>query len=230
MLKGKGYDFHGFLDIDANLNANSCVCRNKGRFSFEFAATGDKLLSFHPFVVVSGTAFGQRSFNYEGKLLIINEKRRLVAEIMFNPDKKSLFQGLFAKSKGLRPADSFSGTLFSVDSATLSKILQDPLGSAATNASFFKEIHAKIEGVWHEFLKIDEKIYWQMDKEPLPFELVEDFRGKLPSDSKFREDVALWKTGEQKAQVEMESFAVEERRKEELRRRNAKKQRNLGKK
>ena len=47
-----------------------------------------------------------------------------------------------------------------------------------------------VECVWAEYLKIGGKIYWENDK--VFHNVCQDTDRKLPSDSKFREDVCYW--------------------------------------
>ena len=69
-------------------------------------------------------------------------------------------------------------------------------------------------------MKIDEEIYWKFE-EYQAFE-IEGEEYPLPSDSKWREDVVLWKMGEKKAQIEMENRNTEEKRREEIRKKGRK--------
>lgn len=223
LLYGDKYKFYGYSDVEANLNANSVVCRNRGKFFYEFKGNKNKIISFHPIVMISGTAFGQRTFNHEGKMYIFSEKDSIIAEITFNPDKKSLLKGLFSRKGDQRAGDSFVGQIFTVESSYFQNILnENPLNLSGIPPQNIIKIHSKIEGIWHEELKIDDVLFWKMNQIHA-FEVEKLNLGRLPSDSLFREDIALWRLGDQKAQIEMEKFTLEEKKNEELRKKKKKK-------
>ena len=219
-MYGNGFKLTGYNEIIANLNANSCLCRNQGRSNVCLSKYQEKVSAYEPFILISGTAFGKRVFNFEGKKYVFSEKNRFFAEILFNPDKKSLIGGLFSKQG--RSQDSLIGTIYEVKKEFFEVFNREPLrfkGMTGLSEYIVREL-GKIEGVWHKFVKIDEEIYWKFE-EYQAFE-IEGEEYPLPSDSKWREDVVLWKMGEKKAQIEMENRNTEEKRREEIRKKGRK--------
>ena len=221
LMKGEQFDMYGYYEIMANLNANSCLCRNKGKITVSLHRTKHRITIFFPFFLISGTAFGKRIFNAEGKMYFSSKENLLFGEISFNPDKKSLIGGIFSK-KGQNP-DNFTGGIYKVNDEFFKKFLIDPLNFLGISSTSFPLLH-KIEGIWHQYLNIDEKLYWKIGSiDPATIEYVEH---ALPSDSQYREDIILWKLADNKAQILMEDISMEEKKQEELR----KKQKKLRKK
>ena len=224
LMMGKGFKLSGFNEILANLNPNSCLCRNKGKNMVFFENNHSEIVVFQPIIMINGTAFGKRTFNYEGKMYFFCKKQRKFAEISFNPDKKSLISGFFSK-KG-RNSDSFYGGIYTIKhdfcEKFCEKFMENTMNFIGISgfSEFIEKKEQEIQGIWHDFVKIDEKIYWKFG-EVDAFE-VENEEFPLPSDSAFREDIVLWKMGNVKAQMEMERMGLEERRKEDLRKKGRK--------
>jgi hypothetical protein len=223
-MYGDGFNLSGYYETIANLNPNSCLCRNQGKCTVFFSDFKEKIQVFQPFITISGTAFGKRIFNFEGKMCFISQENHLFAEIAFNPDKKSLIGGLFSKQG--RSQDSFSGSIYQIKPEFHAIFNKDSLNfiGITTKQEFIVNELAKVEGVWHKYIRIDEKKFWDFEDYKV-FE-VEKERFPLPSDSCFREDILLWRLGDRKAQIEMENRSDEEKKIEEMRkkaRKNTKK-------
>ncbi len=105
--------------------------------------------------MISGTSFGQRTFNYEGKLFAYDEKNLLACEVAFNPEKKGMVSGLF--SKQTTPSDYFYGNIFKTTAKALEKIKKVKIMNKFDGfgkEDVLQEI-SKIKGIWHKNIEID---------------------------------------------------------------------------
>lgn len=94
LLYGNEYKMIGYYEAHASLHANSCAVSILGSPKIVYK-NGTIFKTSIPSAIISGTSFGQRTFNYEGKAFCYEPNHMLVCELTFNPDKKGLVGGLF---------------------------------------------------------------------------------------------------------------------------------------
>lgn len=196
-LYGNGYILQGNFEVVAELHANSLTGKQLGLFEVILKNQNRRFYFTTPLCDINGGfAFGTRYVNYEGKSIVFNKEQCLMMELNFNPDKKGFIENLF--SKAATPCDYFSGSTYKVTEDCM-KRLQN---TKQINKFSYKGINKKTEiveeinkirGIWHEYLMIDDKKYWDL-KEHVAYEL-EYETDPLPSDSVYREDANVWKSG-----------------------------------
>ena len=86
----------GYYEAHASLHANSCAVSILGSPKVAYK-NGSVFYTSIPFANISGTSFGQKTINYEGKAYCYEPNYLLACELSFNPDKKVLVGGLFSK-------------------------------------------------------------------------------------------------------------------------------------
>ena len=84
------YKFIGSYECVVNLHANSVVFKFVGQPYVEYKKWGSKVCFVNPLMNISGTSFGQRTMNFEGKCFAYDESCKLYCELDYNPDKKGL--------------------------------------------------------------------------------------------------------------------------------------------
>ena len=196
-LYGNGYILQGNFEVVAELHANSLTGKELGVFEVVLKNQNRRFYFSSPTCDISGGfAFGTRYVNYEGRSVIFNKEQCLIMELLFNPDKKGFIENLFVKSA--TPCDFFNGATYKVTEDCMKRLLNcKPINKFHTyginkKTEILQEIN-KVRGVWHEYLMIDDKKYWDL-KEHVAYEL-EYETDPLPSDSSYREDANVWKSG-----------------------------------
>ena len=196
-LYGNGYILQGNFEVVAELHTNSLTGKELGLFEVYLKNQNRRFYFTSPTCDISGGfAFGTRYVNYEGKSVIFNKEQCLMMELQFNPDKKGFIENLFVKST--TPCDFFTGSTYKVTEDCMKRLLKcKPINKFLyyginKKSEIVEEIN-KIRGVWHEYLMIDDKKYWDL-KEHVAYEL-EYETDPLPSDSTYREDTNVWKSG-----------------------------------
>ena len=205
LLYGSDFKMIGNYEAHASLHANSCNVNILGSPRIIYK-NGSVIYTSIPCANIGGTSFGQRTFNYEGKMFAYEPNLMLVCELTFNPDKKGLVGGLF--SKQVNPTDYFSGGIYQVTSQCIANIQKCPVlnkfGGINMKEDVLKEL-SKVNGIWHKYVEFDGVKYWEFGKMEA-YELEYD-RSPLPSDSIYREDLIAWKSEDvTKAQVVKEKM------------------------
>jgi len=189
------YTISGNIQVDAHFKANSVKGIQAGKHLIKFA-DGQTIAMDGPQIMIEGLVFGSRQFNFIGMMKLADVKNNLYADIIFNPDSKGFFGGMF--SKQTTPTDHFRGTIYSKDPHDSG----DELLPIKTIAS--------ISGIWTEYLEIDgERLYQLWEQPPIKLEHLE---GSLESDCTKRRDLkALINEGEKEAQPVKEEMEDEQR-------------------
>lgn len=99
----------------------------------------------------------QRSFNLHGVLIVEDEKGGFYSEIVYNPDKKSGLGSMISKQK--TPMDYMEGVI------TNHRCNYEKERGSKKVKSY--NLLGKITGRWTQEMKIDDKLYWKRDEEPL---------------------------------------------------------------
>lgn len=190
----------------AALHANSITGKQRGVVKVCMKNNGGEVWFSMPPCSINGVTFGQRTINFEGVAFIFDPKNDLFCELHFNPDKKGLIGGLFSKQKTQK--DFYSGQIVKITqsaSKKLAKITDYSKFPGLKEKEDIVEIKGNVEGIWHENCDVDSRNYWRLrDFPPFPLDIE---RNPLPSDSRFREDIIVWKTGDvKKAQVSEEKL------------------------
>ena len=208
-LYGNGYILQGNFEVVAELHANSLTGKELGLFEVYLTNQNRRFYYTSPDCDINGGfAFGQRYVNYDGRSIIFNKEQNLIMELMFNPDKKGFIENLF--SRAATPCDYFSGSTYKVTEACMKRLLKTkPMNKflyygVNKKTEIVEELN-KVRGIWHEYLMIDDKKYWDL-KEHVAYEL-EYETDPLPSDSIYREDANVWKSGNiEKSQMAKEKL------------------------
>mmetsp|Transcript_32499 Transcript_32499/g.56204 ORF Transcript_32499/g.56204 Transcript_32499/m.56204 type:complete len:395 (-) Transcript_32499:4522-5706(-) len=218
-ILGQNFLLQGYHEYQASTSANSVKARQVGMTEIRFA-DGSILLSF-PFVSLSGTMLGKRTFNWEGTLTIIDRQNRLFAELQFNPDKKGKFSKLFSRQK--TPSDFFRGSIVRVKpthpmmtAEGLNAILHDGKNPQKVKSSEVIETVCECTGSWPAYLEIAKRRFWSI--EDCSRATYVGISSMLPSDSSYRSDLICLKRGdEDSAQAEKDRLEDLQRHDRKLR-------------
>lgn len=208
-LYGNGYILQGNFELVAELHPNSLTGKQLGLYEVVLKNQNRRFYFTIPTCDLNGgCAFGTRFVNYEGKNIIFNKEQCLITELNFNPDKKGFLGNLFLKPA--TPCDTFIGSTYKVTEDCMKRLLScKPVNKfnyygINKKAEVVEEIN-KVRGIWHEYLMIDDKKFWDI-KEHVPY-VLEYENDPLPSDSVYREDANVWKSGNvEKAQIAKEKL------------------------
>ena len=224
-LIGKNFKLEGGWEITASMHTNGVSGKAIGVPKITFKNNNNEIYFTTPNCEISGTMFGQRSLNFEGKSLIFNPKHCLFAEITFNPDKKNFITGLFSKAE--RSIDVFTGSIYQVTKQFMDNFLKESplafvkkfpgLSKDKTKIDeFIVEEKIGIDGIWHSNLNFDKKNFWKIE-DYLAYQL-EGLENPIPSDSIYREDLIVWKSKSlEKAQEAKEKLENIQRKDRKLR-------------
>lgn len=197
-ILGHNFILQGYHEYQASTSANSVKARQVGMTDIRFP-DHSIFISF-PFVALSGTMLGKRTFNWEGTMTIIDRHNRLFAELQFNPDKKGKFSKLFSRQK--TPSDFFKGSVVRVKPTHpmmtpegLHAIMHDGKQPQKIKSSEVIETVCEVQGTWPVYLEVAKRRFWNIEDcqrapyTPLPF--------MLPSDSSSRSDLIYLKRDEE---------------------------------
>jgi len=208
---GKNFKIEGTFEFGAAINANSVKCRKIGDFRVYFKNTGAMVQALFPTGVMSGTAFGKRSYSYTKKLQVYDLKNNYYGEIDFDKSEPG------CKKKEM--PGYFSNQLYKISDKFSQKMKQELQKQKDAEIKFKEKDHSagkleKIEGSWYESLYIDDKAYWG-PANPWPHKL-QHVDNPLPSDANFRMDLLHLKAGDeikaQEAKVAFEEFQRKDRK------------------
>lgn len=93
---GQDFKVYGYNESEVNTGANSLTAKYKGSYTVHFA-NGIKHLVYFPEFKLSGTLLGNRSIKYKGKMIVVDEKNNLIAQIDMSLDKRGFFKKLVTK-------------------------------------------------------------------------------------------------------------------------------------
>jgi hypothetical protein len=175
----------GYYSMESSTGTNSLSITQKGKSFTKFNDGVVFTYTFPPFIM-HGLTVGRRMVNFQGNMTVTDLTNNLMACVRMNPDERGIFGKLFS-SKSQFP-DFYTGFI-----ANVSNVKYDAKKDSYTCDK--GSILAKIEGEWTNYVKIDDKIYWEHGMYPL-FPM-EKQAFTLPSDSLYREDLVLLKTGDQ---------------------------------
>jgi len=176
---GEIYQLWGYHDFRASFRPNSIVGGQVGPNHVDFL-DGARITYHMPSVCLSGTLWGERIFQWTGKLPFEDKKNGLKAEIVFNPDKKG---GIVAyipfswSSSPSSPTDTIRGEI-----------------TLTTNPKEAPKVVSRFEGSWIDGISFDGKPYWTKQQFK-PFVCRgESPANALPSDCQFRSDLIALKS------------------------------------
>jgi hypothetical protein len=141
---------------------------------------------------INGTAIGERKLNAYGRTYVFEPDSGLILEIIYNPFDKGSLGSFFSNSKA--KADQVNGWLYKISQDAMKKFV----AAHKVRASGRKKLQintktdtleyvSKFDGVWHNHIKFDDKVYWDSEKD-FPY-ILEYEANPLPSDAKFRHDL-----------------------------------------
>ncbi|CAD8184504.1 unnamed protein product [Paramecium pentaurelia] len=186
-LKGRGYDIDGHIESAASMHANSVTGKNIGFIRVTYHNTRSKQIFIQCPGVLTGTAFGTRVFNINGRSYTIDLENNLIADMAFNPGSKNVFN-----KKDLLQ-DQFIGYLYKVKPGVLNKYKKEGYAKY-TGIDFDKDVEQRyfsINGVWNQMVEFDGvKLFDTLEMNP---HVMVNHPCPLPSDSNFRLDILYWK-------------------------------------
>eukprot|EP00696_Hemimastix_kukwesjijk_P009341 gnl/Hemi2/21834_TR7289_c0_g1_i1.p1 gnl/Hemi2/21834_TR7289_c0_g1~~gnl/Hemi2/21834_TR7289_c0_g1_i1.p1 ORF type:complete len:435 (+),score=130.94 gnl/Hemi2/21834_TR7289_c0_g1_i1:145-1305(+) len=198
------YVMTGHGQPTASFRGNSVKGNQKGVNSIRFS-DGTVITHTLPNVWMQGVLWGDRLFEYLGKMKVDDDTNNLHLELEFNPDG-GFFKTLFSSAK--HPTDWFRGQITQNVCKPGSKPKPHNL--------------MLVEGSWLTHLDIGNVRYWEVDR----------FRGfrpqpvanPLPSDSRFRADLQFLSVDDfERAQEHKVVLEERQRYEENLRKENLKK-------
>jgi len=90
-LLGNYYKAYGYQEPVASTGTNSVNAKSSG-YHYVHYPDGVKHKIYGPALVISGTIYGNRSFNFVDKMYIVDEANDLISVISFNPDERGFFK------------------------------------------------------------------------------------------------------------------------------------------
>ena len=204
----KIYKIYGYMMTEASIGANTINATKLGRFFIQFK-DGSKYEIRLPGVLVQGTTFGERLFNYVDKCLAIDHTNGYCSYIEMNPDAIGFFKSIFTSKQKTTP-DTFKGKIVKLKDVGVN--LNNCNHTIKDDATAL----VNIEGGWTRDCLFDGDEYWNIDDYPLLMEF--DFSFILPSDGRFRSDrLEFIKGNVEKAQEEKEKLENLQRKDRKLR-------------
>ena len=222
LMLGHKFKIQGNFEIAASMHPNSVTGKQLGLgqvIFYDILNEGNKSIYFtFPPCVVAGLAFGSRIVNYEGKVWIFDAKEKLAMEIGFNPDKKGMISGMLSKQKTAN--DYYRGVAYEMKESGIEKMMKGILNKKFSGINVKEDIVpgevSLCEGIWHEYLEIKGKRYWDF-KDYQAYQLEYEER-PLPSDCLYREDLIVWRSNNiDEAQKKKEKLEVFQRNDKKLR-------------
>jgi len=180
------YLFSGYGKTSASARGNTIKGYQEGPNCVEFA-DGTKITFTLPVLNISGVLWGERTLHYEGGITFTDEKHRLHAEVVFNPDAQGFLKSLFKKQK--TGVDVVRGQITRIGEKT-------PL--------------ATLDGSWLSHLEWDGERVWELERD-LPH-LQHRPENALPSDCRFREDLQALAKGDLAEGAECKQMLEERQR------------------
>jgi hypothetical protein len=183
---GNGFKIYGHNISDVSTGANSMTCRYNGKYIIEFSDGVRHSVSFPEFRL-SGLLMGSRVMKYKGMLSVVDEGNDMIAQVIMDPDDRGFLKKMFSK-KGRFP-DYFRGIVTNISTNT--KLVDNQL----IVKDFGKHVVSNIEGEFAEFINFDNIAYWEYSNYEFPKMRRMGFT--LPSDSTFRDDIIMLKSGDE---------------------------------
>jgi len=189
-LLGKNYTLDAKTEFTASISLNSVRSAKVGYLTVTYKNTKSKIMMTYPAGLMSGTAFGRRTFQFIEKFYVFDIENRFYTEIDFDLDKNVAFK---KACKGVKPTkDSFFGEIHKVSQKFANKLKEESAKSPIPEFGFREKDHSiekfgTVEGSWMTDLKIAEQNYWSHGN-PWPYKL-RYLENPLPSDANFRLDV-----------------------------------------
>jgi len=217
---GPGYVLEGSHEFVASTSTNSISARQRG-FAWVRFEDGGKVYFSLPTAVIGGIMFGKRTLNQNGVLTVVDLSNCLLAELLFNPDRKNAIVSIFARQATL--TDTIRGSIVQIypshpvyDPKRFKALFQDGLSPLKARPEDVGEVLEEVEGCWLTHLKIGGQELWNMETYR-PWTLTEP-EEMLPSDSSLRTDLKkLAEEDEEAAQTEKEKLEVLQRHDRSLR-------------
>jgi len=189
-LLGQNYTLEGRTEFTASISINSVRSAKVGYLIVKFKNTKSTIMATYPAGLMSGTAFGRRTFQFVEKFHIFDIENRYFTEIDFDLEKNSAFKKY---CKGVKiTKDLFFGEIHKVTPKFAQKLKEESAKSPIPEFAFKEKDHSleklgTVEGSWMTNLKIAEQNYWSHGT-PWPCQLKYP-ENPLPSDANFRLDV-----------------------------------------
>jgi len=194
-IYGSGFHYYGAGEWTASFKGGSVKGGQRGVNTVAFE-DGTKIIFRMPSIKISGALFGDRVVEYEGDIEFEYPNYNIYATVKFNPEPFGFWDRFmtFSKKQPL-PSDFVKGEIFKK-----SNTLHD-------NSDNERVIISTLFGSWLGRIHFDGITYWDIFQQenmdtPIPVE------HPLPSDSRFREDLAALQQSDfnlaQKNKVKME--------------------------
>lgn len=181
--KSKNFVCYGCRESSAIGSGNSVVSHIKGPFNIKFS-DGTHIVATFPKFMMHGLVFGKKTFCYDGNLIVEDKTNGLLSITDIMPkESKGFLSKMFYKSTKNFP-DYFRGFI-----APTSDVTYDKKTDAYTPIE--ESVLAKIEGEYNMYCNIDNKCYWDINKDSPGCMFKQEFT--LPSDSQLRNDIILYK-------------------------------------
>ncbi len=87
---GRGYKLYGSAHIKIDIGLNNAKGYSELHHTIEFE-NGDKVEYLFPKLCIGGLLFGERTFNFEGKVYMYDLTNNYIADLFFGQVKKTFF-------------------------------------------------------------------------------------------------------------------------------------------
>lgn len=182
-IKNPEYTAYGHELIEASTGANSVTAEHIGKLYIQFS-NGGILKIKQPKFYLSGTTLGKRLVNLQDNLVVEDLTNHLIAVVKFYQDDRSYFKKLISSTQKF--PDVINGFIAAKQEVEYN-------AKTETYTASKDGIYHTIEGEWTSHVNIDGGTYWKHGEyDLLPMERMEF---TLPSDSTYRDDVLLFKNG-----------------------------------
>lgn len=217
LLSHKDFKFWGRYEFFAKIEGvtkNILLMHQQGPNHVDFK-DGQRITFHWPHLYVEGITHGDRVCKYTGYMKFIDEKNQIKAIIKLGEsgDQQNLPK---------KRSDVFYGKIYRYKKSDSSLSKKKTFKSEEEFGDLEEELHT-LYGSWLEYLRVDEKEIWNIDKD-VPSHYI-PIEHPLPSDSRFREDL-IWMKKNNKKHAQEWKLKLEERQRYErkVRMDNAKKQ------
>ncbi len=205
---GKNFKSFGYQMPEASTGPNHIKAWTLGKYFIQFK-DGQKYLIYPCDLEMTGTLFGDRTYQIKGQFYVVNLSGDFMSYIEFNPETRGFFGKMFNK-KNTFP-DFYSGFIAKKDQFDYDE--KNDKYSPKDNVTKLNQF----SGEWsHNCLVDEEEVYWEKDDEKFKLFPLERMEYTLQSDSSVREDCLYLKEGNEdmadKAKIEMEEIQRRDRK------------------
>lgn len=195
LILNPNYKCYGYEEPRASTGANNVTAKSYGKFFIEFN-DGFKYFCTHPELKITGTLYGDRTFQIRDQICVEDLQNDYVGIVKFNPNERGFFDKItFSKSKHF--PDYFRAVITRKSQCQKSEKKQETIFTPLKNHTKLIEF----SGNWGTHIELEDEIIWQRNQSRYEDLLRTPYT--LPSDCTLRTDlIALRNNKTKEAQNE----------------------------